>query len=103
LKLVGEGDLPPRRVVRPVWWRSGAARMAAGIAIIGAGAAVFIAMQQSVETTTEPDASVLAASFDSELDTFFDLLDSAPSDGGDEVGIGTDHSITDTLLEWESL
>lgn len=103
LKLVGEGGLPPRRVARPVWWRTGAARMAAAVAVIGSGAAIFVAMQRSVETTTGPDASVLAASFDSELDTFFDLLDSTPSAVGAGVGIGTDHSITDTLLEWESL
>lgn len=103
LRLVGEGSLPAKRVIRPVWWRTGAARIAAAIAIVVGGAAMFVSMQQGEQTTTEPDAAVIAASFDSELDAFFDLLDSTPSIERSDVGIDTDHSITDTLLEWESL
>lgn len=103
LRLTGEGPLPMRRAMRPVWWQRSAARAAAAVAIIGAGAAVFVSMRGSEPPAVDPDVSVIAASFDSEMERFFDLLESTPSAGSTETGLGEDHSITDELLEWESL
>jgi len=105
LKLSGEGKLPSRVTVRPVWWRGGVARLAAAIAIVSTGALVFVSLRQggAVLESTGADVRVLSASFDSEMAVFLDLLESAPGSGATETGMLNDHSITDQLLEWESL
>lgn len=102
LRLAGEGTLPPRRVVKLVWWQRSAMRVAAAVAIIGAGATAFVVLRGDEQAAVEPDVSVIAASFDSEMERFFDLLESTPSTTASESSLG-DHSITDALLEWESL
>ncbi len=107
LRLAGEGRLPPRvqRVtVRRVWWRTGAARLAAAVAIVGAGAVAFVSLRSDEQgAAPQPDVAVLAASFDSELAALYDLLESTPAASSSDVGAVTDHSITDVLLDWESL
>jgi len=105
LKLSGEGKLPSRVTVRPAWWRGGVARLAAAMAIVSAGVLVFVSLRQGGEAleSTGTDVKVLSASFDSEMAEFFDLLESAPGTGATETGMLNDHSITDQLLEWESL
>lgn len=107
LRLAGEGSLPPlgeRVTVRRVWWRAGAARLAAAVAIVGAGAVAFVSLRSGEQgAAPQPDVAVLAASFDSELAALYDLLESTPAASLSDVGAATDHSITDVLLDWESL
>ena len=102
LRLAGEGVLPARRVAA-AWWGSGLARLAAAVLFAGAGVAVVITMRAGQVVPDPNGASVLAVSFSTEMEAFFDLLDSAPAAGAQDNASGLDHSVTEDLLEWESL
>ncbi len=105
LRLVGADAHRAQRVTtRGGWWRSGVYRLAASVAIVGMGAVAFVSLRGGGGSDVPgSDVKVLAASFDSELAAFYDLLESAPSAGTTQTGHAADHSLTEQLLDWESL
>ncbi len=102
LRLAGEGTLPPPRVLRPIrTWIPAA--LAAMLTIAGAGLVLYL--RTNVAT---PDAvgvpnggNITTASFETEMENFLDLLESAPET--DIVETTTDFATIDELLDWESL
>jgi len=102
LRLTGTGALPARRV-GDRWWNPSLARIAAAIVVAGAGVVVIVAMRAAQIVPEQDGSSMLAASLTTEMEVLFDLLDSAPGAGVPDTAAASDHSVTEDLLEWESL